>query len=113
MIVTRQACHNLEPFLATAVIWPQLRKNDTSIANDVDAMQYPERDGQRLLQQKGEDPASAMRAIADLLNDQRSQAVGRLITHDELGVAHKRSAGGQYLLVASWSEDGLLGDSCG
>jgi hypothetical protein len=39
--------------------------------------------------------------VADLLNNDRCQAFGGLVDHDEFGIAHERAANRQHLLLAA------------
>jgi hypothetical protein len=42
-----------------------------------------------------------LQELADQLDDLRRQALGGLVDHDEVRVAHQRAAQGQHLLLAA------------
>jgi hypothetical protein len=63
----------------------------------------PEGDGQLLLDQQDGDPAARDlgQEVADQADQHGGQALGRLVDHDQLGVAHEGAADGQHLLLAA------------
>src|SRR5581483_6675163 len=98
---------NLQPLLPDGVVGFQLLRrafeHDAAVAHDVDAVGDAQRDRELLLDQQDGDAGLrySRDEVADLLDDQRRQALGGLVDHDELGIAHQRTADGQHLLLAA------------
>src|SRR4029077_14964459 len=78
------------------------------MAHHVDTVRYPHRDREFLLYQQNGKATSGDFGdeIADLLHDERSKPLGRLVDHDEFRVAHQRTADGQHLLLAARQDAG-------
>src|SRR3984957_17217125 len=103
---------DLEPFLAHGLVGLQFGRraleHDAPVAHHVDAMRYPHRDREFLLYQQDGDaaPGDFGDEVADLLHDQRREALGGLVDHDQLRVAHQRAANRQHLLFAAGQHAG-------
>src|SRR5882762_8700139 len=98
---------DFQPFLAHGLVVPEFGRraleHDAAVAHDVDTMRYPHCDREFLLHQQDRDaaPGDLGDQVADLVHDQGGQPLGRLVDHDEFGVAHQRAANCQHLLLAA------------
>ena len=73
------------------------------MAHDIDPVGYPHRNRELLLDQQDRHPAPGnfRDQVADLLNDDRCQPLGRFVDHDQFRVTHQRAANRQHLLFAA------------
>src|SRR5271165_1544535 len=98
---------NFEPFAAHGLVGVEFGgcalKYDLSMAHHIDTLRYPHGDRQLLFDQQDRDtaPGNVGDQVADLLNNDRCQAFGGLVDHDEFGVAHERAANRQHLLLTA------------
>src|SRR6185369_9389326 len=94
---------DLEPLLADLGVPAQVvgraLEDDAAVAHHVAALRNLQRDRQLLLDQQDRDAAAAqlLQILSDELDDLWRQPFGRLVDHDQVGVAHQRAAKGQHL----------------
>ena len=77
--------------------------------HDVEALRNAQRDGEFLLDKQNSDaaPGDLGQEFSHLRDDQRREALGRLVNHDQFGIAHQAAADGQHLLFAAGEHAGL------
>src|SRR5690348_3355219 len=121
LVIVAMACalrtrrgSDLEPLLADVGVLAQVLgsafEDDAAVAHHVAALGDLQRDRQLLLDEQDRDaaPAQLLQILADQLDDLRCQPLGRLVDHDQVGVAHQRAAQRQHLLLAA-REDARFG----
>src|SRR3954454_10081044 len=98
---------DFQPLLANRAIGGEFGRraleHDAAVTHDVEAPRDPERDGELLLDQQDGGAASCdfVEQRADLLDEFWSEALGRLIDNDKIGITHQGTAHRQHLLIAA------------
>src|SRR5215471_20875408 len=98
---------DLEPLPADRSVRAELRgrsrENDPSMAHHVQPLGELERNGELLLDEQQRDAPALDLAeeVGDELDDPWREALGRLVDHDEIRVAHERASEGEHLLLAA------------
>src|SRR6516162_4068062 len=98
---------NFQPFATHRLVGLEFGRcaieYDPSVAHHIDTVRYSQGDRQLLFDQQDRDaaPGNFNNQVANLLNNDRCQAFGGLVDHYEFGVAHKRAANRQHLLLAA------------
>ena len=98
---------DLKPFLADGGVGLEVGRrafeHDAAVAHDVEAAGNLQRDGEFLLDQQDRDaaPGDFVEQAAHLLDQLGGEAFGRLVDHDQVGIAHQRAAHGEHLLLAA------------
>src|SRR4029434_8187051 len=98
---------HFQPFLAYCAIVAQFGsaafEDDASLAHHVQPVRNSQRDRELLLDRSEEHAARGdlQEQPAHLVHEQWCETLGRLVHHDEIGIAHQRPADRQHLLLAA------------
>src|ERR1700680_2996067 len=94
---------DFQPLLAHPLVGCEVARraleHDAPVAHHIDAVRDLERDGELLLDQQDRDAAlrDLLQQLAHQLHQHRRQALGGLVHHDEVGIAHERTADREHL----------------
>src|SRR5580658_3335765 len=97
----------LKPFPPHGRVGAQIRRaaleNHPAMPHDVEAMGDAQGNGQFLLDQQDRNIARGdfLQELGNALDQLGRQTLGRLVDHNEIGIAHQRAADGEHLLLAA------------
>src|SRR5215471_2735260 len=83
-------------------------EHDAPVSHDVEAMRDAQRDCQLLLHQQDRYPAlrDVAQQLGGALDHLRRETFGRLVDHDQVGIAHQRAADRKHLLLTAREDAG-------